>query len=186
MQKRDAICEAALELFAEQGIEKTTIRNIADQANASEGALYRHFDGKADLAAWLFDRCAGELRTRLDKAAQGASTPEERLETLVRSLFDFYASRPSSCKYLLSRQPSKDNSEGASPTRLFAEAMGSTHDETGPPPTLRAGWILAMVQRTVRFLKAGTLNVDDQTAINQTVEAALHLANETNPTDGPI
>lgn len=186
MQKRDSICEAALELFADQGIEKTTIRDIATRANASEGALYRHFDGKADLAAWLYDRCTKELRTRLEKAAENAATPRERLEALVRSLFDFYASRPSSCKYLLSRQPGENDPEMSSPARVLAEAMGSTGDETGPPAPLWAGWVLAMVQRTVSFLKAGTLNIDDQAAINKTVEAALDLAYGTNLPDEPV
>lgn len=183
MNKRDAICEAALELFAEQGIQTTTIRDIAERANASEGALYRHFDGKADLAEWLYNRCAGELRERMEATIEETATPQERLETLVRSLFDFYASRPSSCKYLLSRQSGEED-KVSSPTRLFADAMTAPQDEPDPFTTLRAGWILAMVQRTVRFLKTGTLDVDDQTAIDQTVEAALHLVDVQDLPDG--
>ena len=48
MTKRDAICDAALELFAEKGIEATTIRDIAQRADAAEGTLYRHFKGKEE------------------------------------------------------------------------------------------------------------------------------------------
>ena len=62
MTKRDAICDAALTLFAEKGFEATTTREIAEQAGAAEGTLYRHFDGKADLAQSLYLRCTTELR----------------------------------------------------------------------------------------------------------------------------
>ncbi|MFP4229336.1 MAG: TetR/AcrR family transcriptional regulator [Salinivenus sp.] len=89
MNKRDAICDAALELFAEQGIEDTTIREIATQANASEGALHRHFDGKVDLASCLHARCADELYEQLTAATEGATSPADRLVGLVRGLFEF-------------------------------------------------------------------------------------------------
>lgn len=177
MEKRDAICESALELFAERGIKATTIRDIADRADASAGALYRHFDGKADLAAWLYDRCTGELRERLQTFTKGASTPQARLEALVRGLFDFYASKPSSCHYLMSNQPGEDEAEPAAPVRLFADVLRSTQmNPAGLSPVLQAGWILATVQRTVRLLKAGTLDIDEQAAIDQTVEAVLKLS----------
>ena len=178
MNKRDAICDAALELFAEQGIENTTIREIAARADASEGALYRHFDGKADLASWLHDRCADELRGRLSVVAEDAASPAAHLEALVRGLFEFYVSRPASCTYLLSGKGEGEASGPAAPIQSFAEALrAAPTGEGGPSATLRAGWILAMVQRSVRFLKAGTLDVSDRTVIDQTVAAALRLAN---------
>ncbi len=177
MTKRDAICDAALDLFAEQGIENTTIREIAARADASEGALYRHFDGKADLASWLHDRCATELRERLATATEDATSPAAHLEALVRGLFAFYASRPASCTYLLSANEGGDAAAPSAPVQYFAEALrAAPSGDGGPSATLRAGWILAMVQRTVRFLKAGTLDVVDRTAIDQTVAAALRLA----------
>jgi hypothetical protein len=42
--------------------------------------------------------------------------------------------------------------------------------------SLVAGWILAMVQRTVLFLKTEALSLSTQDAIDQTVDAARRLA----------
>ena len=41
---------AALTLFAEHGIDGVSTKQIAKKAGISEGAIYRHFSGKEDLA----------------------------------------------------------------------------------------------------------------------------------------
>jgi len=182
MSKRDDICTAALELFAEQGIEATTTREIAERAGAAEGTLYRHFDGKADLAQSLYRRCTTELREMLVDAVDSSSTPSGRLEALVRSIFRFYASKPASCTYLLSSRKSGlvGTSDGLSPpTQMIADVLEDGIRQGVFPETetsLLAGWILAMIQRTVLFLKAGTLSLDEQTAIDRTVDVARRLA----------
>jgi AcrR family transcriptional regulator len=183
MSKRDDICDAALELFAEKGIETTTTREIAEQAGAAEGTLYRHFDGKADLAQWLYRRCAGELEETLTEAAKGASSPPKRLEVLIRGVFDFYATKPASCTYLLSTRESgvvgNENSDALSPpVQFFADVLddgmrqGFFREATA---SLLANWILAMVQRTVLVLKSGAVPLGEQTAIDRTVDAARRL-----------
>jgi AcrR family transcriptional regulator len=183
MTKRDDICDAALELFAEKGIEATTTREIAERAGAAEGTLYRHFDGKADLAQWLYRRCAGQLESTLTEAADARSGPDERLDALIRGVFDFYSTKPASCTYLLSTQDSgvvgSGDAEGLSPpVRLFADVLdegmrqGVFREATA---SLVAGWILALVQRTVLGLKAGSVPLQEQTAIDRTVDAARRL-----------
>lgn len=183
MTKRDAICDTALQLFAEKGIEATTTREIAEQADAAEGTLYRHFDGKADLAQSLYRRCAAELQQRLTDAREAAPTSPERLEALVRSVFDFYATKPASCTYLLSARESGvvGPEEGTlpPPVQMFAGVLEEGMEQGIYPSAsapLVAGWILAMIQRTVLFLKAGTLALDKQAAIDRTVRAARQLA----------
>ena len=183
MSKRDDICDAALELFAEKGIEATTTREIAEQAGAAEGTLYRHFDGKADLAQWLYRRCAGELEAALTRAAEATANPRERLEALIRSVFDFYASKPASCTYLLSTRESgvvgNEDREGLSPpVRFFAEVLDDGMRQGGfreATASLVANWILAMVQRTVLVLKSGSVPLGERAAIDRTVDAARRL-----------
>jgi AcrR family transcriptional regulator len=48
---RAALRSAAKHLFASQGFEKTTVRDIARLANVTERTFYRYFDGKEDLVA---------------------------------------------------------------------------------------------------------------------------------------
>ena len=43
---RERIERAALKHFVEQGIAETSIRNIADTAHISLGAMYNHFSSK--------------------------------------------------------------------------------------------------------------------------------------------
>jgi AcrR family transcriptional regulator len=46
---RSALLSAARQLFAEQGFEGTTVRDIAKAANVTERTFYRYFDGKEGL-----------------------------------------------------------------------------------------------------------------------------------------
>jgi AcrR family transcriptional regulator len=46
---RTTILEAARQLFAEQGLERTTVREIAAAANVTERTFYRYFEGKEGL-----------------------------------------------------------------------------------------------------------------------------------------
>lgn len=46
---RTAILEAARQLFAEQGFERTTVREIAARAGVTERTFYRYFEGKEGL-----------------------------------------------------------------------------------------------------------------------------------------
>jgi AcrR family transcriptional regulator len=187
MTKRDAVCEAALELFARKGIQATTTREIAERAGAAEGTLYRHFDGKDDLAAWLYDRCATQLHDRLTERAEAASTPAARLEALVRGVFDFFVDQPTACTYLLAARTESSVQEDEPlppPTRLFTETIedgmseGSFRSASAP---LVAGWMLAMVQRTVLFLKSGRLDMDRGEAVDRTVRAAHRLVQDKAP-----
>lgn len=45
-ERREAIIEAAIPLFAEKGYRAVTTKEIAEAAAVSEALLYRHFDGK--------------------------------------------------------------------------------------------------------------------------------------------
>ena len=46
MDKREAILEAALELFAERGFHGTAVPLIAAKAHVGAGTIYRHFKDK--------------------------------------------------------------------------------------------------------------------------------------------
>jgi AcrR family transcriptional regulator len=46
---RSRVQEVALELFAEQGYEKTSLREIAERLGVTKAALYYHFKSKDDI-----------------------------------------------------------------------------------------------------------------------------------------
>lgn len=54
--RRLQIMEAAKELFAGQGLEGTTTRQIAERARVNEAIIFRHFPSKEDLYWEIIDR----------------------------------------------------------------------------------------------------------------------------------
>ncbi|MCF7944862.1 MAG: TetR/AcrR family transcriptional regulator [Spirochaetia bacterium] len=61
---REAVLQAAIRLFAENGVKGTPIRRIAREAGINEASLYNHFSGKADL----FDVVVQQFRKELETA----------------------------------------------------------------------------------------------------------------------
>src|SRR5262245_34504715 len=59
--KREAILEAALELFAERGFHGTAVPLVAEKANVGAGTIYRYFPSKEALVNALYQRHKGEL-----------------------------------------------------------------------------------------------------------------------------
>lgn len=49
LQTRDALREAARRLFAEQGYDATTVKEIAEAADVAERTFFRYFGAKEDL-----------------------------------------------------------------------------------------------------------------------------------------
>ncbi|HEX4724728.1 MAG TPA: helix-turn-helix domain-containing protein [Pseudonocardiaceae bacterium] len=52
---RQKIQQVALELFSEQGYDKTSLREIAERLDVTKAALYYHFRTKEDIVTSLFD-----------------------------------------------------------------------------------------------------------------------------------
>ncbi len=77
---RAGLRSAAKQLFASQGYERTTVRDIAQLANVTERTFYRYFDGKEDLVADEFRSWLGMLKEAIlaRPAAEPALTAVQR------------------------------------------------------------------------------------------------------------
>ena len=60
LQTRQHILDTALNLFASQGYQKTTLREIATRAGVSLGLAYRYFARKEELVAALYEQLTVE------------------------------------------------------------------------------------------------------------------------------
>lgn len=58
---REQLMKSALSLFVSQGIDGTSIREIARQTDYSNAALFKHFESKEALAIALFEQCYDRL-----------------------------------------------------------------------------------------------------------------------------
>jgi AcrR family transcriptional regulator len=79
--RRVALLDAAVRLFAERGFDRVTLEDIGSAAGVSGPAVYRHFAGKqAMLAAILLDASAGLLdggRAVVERVSDAAAALEE-------------------------------------------------------------------------------------------------------------
>jgi AcrR family transcriptional regulator len=84
---RERIQAVALELFAEHGYEKTSLREIAERLDVTKAALYYHFNTKEDIVVSLFD----DLIADMDEIVAWLREQPPTLETRQR-LIERYAS----------------------------------------------------------------------------------------------
>lgn len=80
---RPKIERAALKLFIGEGIDGATTRDIAESAGVSEGALYRHYKGKDELALSLFMETHNRLGQMVLKAAMMQGSMEDKVRAIV-------------------------------------------------------------------------------------------------------
>src|SRR5262249_50089911 len=73
-QKRlQSLLDVALALFAEQGIEATTVDDIVARAGVAKGTFYHHFESKAALLQALRESFINDFSARIaDAVAQRA------------------------------------------------------------------------------------------------------------------
>ncbi|MER7080909.1 transcriptional regulator, TetR family [Saccharopolyspora kobensis] len=67
----------AAELFARQGFEKTSLREVAERLGITKAALYYHFASKADLVRGIVQPLVDEVEALL--AESGGSSAEQFL-----------------------------------------------------------------------------------------------------------
>ncbi|MEV6956585.1 helix-turn-helix domain-containing protein [Streptomyces sp. NPDC051183] len=81
---RQRIQDVALELFAEQGYEKTSLREIAERLEVTKAALYYHFKTKEDIIISIFDDVTRPIDELIEWAEQQPRTLEMKREVLRR------------------------------------------------------------------------------------------------------
>jgi AcrR family transcriptional regulator len=86
-ETRSRIERAALKHFVEKGIAETSIRDIADEARVSLGAMYNHFASKEDLAWHLFIGGWNDIGDEMRRRARGQSRLPAKMRAMVEHVF---------------------------------------------------------------------------------------------------
>lgn len=153
---KEKVERAAIELFARRGVDGVSIAEIAAAAGVSQGALYRHYRGKDDLAAHLF---ASAYRSAGDELAAVAAGRDfaPRITAMVGHFCALYDSDPARFRFMLLAQhtllPVLPR-DGASPTAAIEAAVAKAVDagEIGAvDPAAAAAAILGIVLQTALF-----------------------------------
>ena len=83
--KRERLIDGARQLIYRQGVETTTIADIAQAADVPVGNVYYYFKTKDELVAAAIDGQAQDVRAVL-RSLERHRTPQARLKALVREL----------------------------------------------------------------------------------------------------
>lgn len=97
MEMRSAILDAAREIVAAEGVDRLTIRAVAQAVGYSAGALYEYFDSKEDILTALYfegsDGLAGQCERTVASHVEG-STAVEALIALGHAYRSYALSHP--------------------------------------------------------------------------------------------
>ncbi len=83
-ETRARIQQVALELFTEQGYDKTSLREIAERLAVTKAALYYHFKSKEDIFRAILDDYRREMDAFLAWASEQPHTDAARREVIGR------------------------------------------------------------------------------------------------------
>ena len=83
--KRERLVAAACEVLHEQGVERTTLADIAQAADVPVGNVYYYFKTKDQLVEAAI-RAHGERLTMILAALDRRRTPQSRLKGIIREL----------------------------------------------------------------------------------------------------
>lgn len=82
-KQRDLILQAAEEIFAEEGLDKISIRKIANKIEYSPAIVYHYFQDKEDIINHLIASGNRKIITSLSTVQNDSEQPEKRLRVLM-------------------------------------------------------------------------------------------------------
>jgi AcrR family transcriptional regulator len=88
---RRFILDAAEQVFARQGFQNATVREIAAESEFSASALYNFFDSKEDLFAKVMERKGRDIVQALQQAVQGVQAPTAQLHALADAQLSYWS-----------------------------------------------------------------------------------------------
>jgi TetR/AcrR family acrAB operon transcriptional repressor len=86
LETRNSLLDAAERVFLAQGVAGSSLNDIAQEAGATRGAIYWHFQDKADLFNAMMDRVSLPLQDAMAHVDQatGSGDPLPQLRAAIR------------------------------------------------------------------------------------------------------
>jgi AcrR family transcriptional regulator len=169
-ETRDSLLRESRRLFAAHGYGAVGLAEIVAAAGVTKGALYHHFDGKAELFRAVLTEVQQEVAERVAATADAEEEPWERLTAGCRA-FLTVATDPEIQRIMLVDGPAV---LGWNEWRALDEAASARHLAEALGDLIDRGVIAAQPVAPLTRLLSGAMN-----------EAALWLATSTDATDLP-
>jgi AcrR family transcriptional regulator len=151
---RVRIIAVALELFSEQGYEKTSLREIADRLGVTKAALYYHFKTKDDIVHGIVETMAAPIDETIAWGEEQDWSPAVRDE-LIRRFAAGMAERAPLLRFFHENQPAlRDSSAGLEFKSRMVQLIRLVHGPTTSfEDRLRATMALFSVNSAFFLLK---------------------------------
>jgi TetR/AcrR family transcriptional regulator, cholesterol catabolism regulator len=115
--RRETILETAASLFASQGYERTTIRDVARAAGISVAGLYYYVRGKEELLYRICERSFTLVLEALTERLAETPDPRARVRVVIHNHLEHFLRHMSEMK-VLTRE--LDALQGAHATEIYA------------------------------------------------------------------
>ena len=131
---RERIQAVALELFAEQGYNNTSLREIAERLGVTKAALYYHFQSKEDIVRSFSREYKAELDELIAWGSQQPRTAASRAAILARYA-DIVATRLGVIRFMEQNQAALHSlmGDGEERKKLVREQFARLRDLVTPP-----------------------------------------------------
>jgi TetR/AcrR family transcriptional regulator, cholesterol catabolism regulator len=98
MSRKEELLQKISELFAKQGYEKTSIRDIAAYLGMTNAGVYYYFKNKQQMLIDIMNHGMDDALSTMRKELPQLKSAEERIEFIVRAQITFYAKNKSQTK----------------------------------------------------------------------------------------
>ena len=160
---RAKVERAAIELFAANGVDGVSIGEVAAHAGVSQGALYRHYRSKEDLAWNLFSTAYLRMGAELGEIRGRHGDFRSRVGAMVAHFCALYDRDPALFRFMLIAQHNllpRVGPDRRTPVDEVAEMVEDAvrAGEVAPVnPLAAAAAILGVILQTAVFLIYGRL-----------------------------
>ncbi len=88
-QRREAILNAALDLFSKKGFDLTTVEDITREARVAKGTFYNFFLKKEDVLLYFLDREFAKSRAEIARKMPRTPGISEKIELLIATYIKY-------------------------------------------------------------------------------------------------
>lgn len=173
---RARIQSVALELFTEQGYEKTSLREVAERLGVTKAALYYHFKSKDEIVSSLVEDRLTSFDELIKTAEDLPADAESRRLILTRYADAFFDSdQPSVMRFFEQNQTVvKSLAVGKEMRdRLIRIAQLIARPDTSPEGQLRAALAIFAVHSSYFAIRAPEITNDERRRLALTVAFEL-------------
>jgi AcrR family transcriptional regulator len=124
--KKQLIMEKAIELFAKQGFEATSVQQITEHCGISKGAFYLSFKSKDELIIEIIDHFMIQFTSEIDYIVRNAKDGENLLYNFYYAIFNSFQKHSDFGKILIKEQSRSFNEEFIVKMRYYDRLMEKT------------------------------------------------------------